>query len=159
LAVVAPINGFYRVVGATYSAEHSGRQNNTREGEGSRGFFAERKVAGYARPGRWAQSKEGNRPVFDRAGHVLGEVPLLHPAGILNIDVETKWIYFRPVFEKSAANPWSDQVVGLINVHSKADDADSLFKTAEFQHQVDSIATEVSPYLDAIQVLVGEEKL
>ena len=50
-------------------------------------------------------------------------------------------------------------MVGIINVHSSADDADSLFKTAEFQQQVDSIATEVSPYLDAIQVLVGEEKL
>ena len=73
--------------------------------------------------------------------------------------VEVKWIYYRPIFEKSAANPWSDRVVGLINVHSTADDADSLFKTEEFQQQVDSIATEVSPYLDAIQVLVGEEKL
>jgi len=33
-----------------------------------------------------------------------------------------------------------------------------LFKTQEFQQQVDYIATEVSPYLDAIQVLMGEEK-
>ncbi len=44
-------------------------------------------------------------------------------------------------------------------VFAYADDADSLFKTAEFHQQVDAIASEVSPYLDAIQVLVGEEKL
>jgi hypothetical protein len=70
-----------------------------------------------------------------------------------------QWIYYRPIFEKSTANPWSDRVVGIINVQSPADDADSVFKTAEFQQQVDSIASEVSPYLDAIQVLTGEEKL
>ncbi len=49
-------------------------------------------------------------------------------------------------------------MVGILSVNSSADDADSLFKTVEFQQQVDSIATEVSPYLDAIQVLTGEEK-
>jgi len=72
--------------------------------------------------------------------------------------VGIKWRYFRPIFEKSAANPWSTRVVGIIDVNASADDADSLFKTEEFQQQVDSIATEVSPYLDAIQVLTGEEK-
>ena len=72
--------------------------------------------------------------------------------------VERKWRYSRPVFEKSAANPWSDRVVGIISIYSSEDDADSLFKTVEFQQQLDSIATEVSPYLDAIQVLMGEEK-
>ncbi len=107
----------------------------------------------------WAQSEEGNRPVFNRAGQVLGEHPSHRGANVLNMPVDLKWMYFRPIFEKCAANPWSDRVVGIINVHSSADDADSLFKTAEFQHQVDSVATEVSPYLDAIQVLVGEEKL
>ena len=118
-----------------------------------RGFFAERKVAGYTR----ARTNEGKLPVFDRNGQVLGEVS---PYNYLLFapSVETKWRYYRPIFEKSTANPWSDQVVGLISVHSKADDGDSLFKTAEFQQQLDSIATEVSPYLDAIQVLVGEEK-
>ncbi len=105
------------------------------------------------------QSKEGNRTVFDRAGQVFAEFPVGRPANILAPSVGTKWNYFRPIFEKSTANPWSDRVVGLINVHSTADDADSLFKTAEFQNQLDSIAAEVSPYLDAIQVLVGEEKL
>ena len=134
------------------------RQNNTRLGEGLRGFFAERKVAGYVRPSWSGQPKEGNRPVFDRDGQVLGEVPSPRGAGILAQPVETKWFYYRPVFEKSASNPWSDRVVGLINVHSTADDADSLFKTAGFQQQLDAIASEVSPYLDAIQVLVGEEK-
>ena len=135
------------------------RQNNTRLGEGLRGFFAERKVAGYVRATRLDQPKEGNRPVFDREGQVLAEVPWGRSAGILAQPVESKWMYFRPIFEKSAANPWSDRVVGIINVQSSADDADSLFKTVEFQQQVDAIATEVSPYLDAIQVLTGEEKL
>jgi len=137
------------------------RQNNTKLGEGLRGFFAECRVAGYARPsgGGVVQPKEGNRPVFDRAGRVLGEFPPARGAITLNTPVETKWMFWRPIFEKSAANPWSDRVVGMITVHSSADDADSLFKTVEFQRQVDSIATEVSPYLDAIQVLMGEEKL
>jgi len=155
--VYAPINGFYRVVGATYPAEHPVRQNSTKLGEGLIGFFAERKVAGYMRPRIGAQSKDVDRPVFDRYGQVLAEVAPRRDAGILADPA--KWMYYRPIFEKSAANPWSDQVVGLINVHSTSDDADSLFKTAEFQQQVDSIATEVSPYLDAIQVLTGEEKL
>jgi len=159
LNVSAPINGFYRIVGATYPAEHPMRQNNTKLGEGTHGFIAERKVAGYVRPSGLDQPKEGNRTVFDRAGRVLGEVPSRRDANILNTPVETKWMYYRPIFEKSTANPWSNRVVGIISVHSSADDGDSLFKTAEFQQQVDSIATEVSPYLDAIQVLVGEEKL
>jgi len=55
--------------------------------------------------------------------------------------------------------PALDRVVGLFAVFASADDADSLFKSAKFQQMVDSVATEVSPYLDAIQVLVGEEKL
>jgi len=50
-------------------------------------------------------------------------------------------------------------VVGIVVIHFHTDDGDRLFQTAEFQQQVDSIATEVSPYLDAIQVLTGEEKL
>ncbi len=105
-------------------------------------------------------SKGSKRPVFDRHGQVLAELPFVgRPAGTLATTVDAKWHYHRPIFEKSAANPWSDRVVGIINVQSPAEDGDSLFKTAEFQHQLDSIATEVSPYLDAIQVLTGEEKV
>ncbi len=157
--VYARINDFYRVVGATYPAEHPVRQNSTKLGEGLIGFFAERKVAGYMRPRIGAQSKDVDRPVFDRYGQVLAEVAPRRDANILAQPVEVKWFYYRPIFEKSAANPWSDRVVGMINVHLSADDADSLIKTTEFQQQVDSIASEVSPYLDAIQVLMGEEKL
>jgi len=134
------------------------RQIISRLGEGPRGFFAERKVAGYVRVSRLDEPKEGNLTFFDRAGRVLGEVPSRWTALRWNMPVEIKWLYFRPIFEKSAANLWSDRVVGMISIHSSADDGDSLFKTAEFQQQVDSIATEVSPYLDAIQVLTGEEK-
>jgi hypothetical protein len=135
------------------------RQNYTKFGEGTRGFFAERRVAGYVRPSPSFQSQEGNRPVFDRDGKIFGEVPLGRSPSILADDVEAKWRYYRPIFEKSAANPWSTRVVGIIQVHSSADDADSLFKTKKFQNQLDSIVAEVSPYLDAIQLLVGEEKL
>ncbi len=46
-----------------------------------------------------------------------------------------------------------------LEVFASADDADRLFKSAKFQRMVDSVATEVSPYLNAIQVLMGEEKL
>ena len=159
LVVHAPINGFYRIVGATYPAEHPMRQNSVKFGEGSLGYFSERKVAGYVHPRGVGEPKEGNRSVFDRDGQVLGEIPAGRPANILAHAVEVKWIYYRPIFEKSIANPWSDRVVGIIHVHSAADDSDSLYKTVEFQQQVDSIASEVSPYLDALQVLTGEEKV
>ncbi len=133
LVVHAPINGFYRIVGATYPAEHPMRQNSVKFGEGSLGYFSERKVAGYARPRGVGEPKEGNRSVFDRDGQVLGEIPAGRPANILAHPVEAKWIYYRPIFEKSTANPWSDRVVGILHVHLSADDADSLFKTQEFQ--------------------------
>ena len=110
------------------------------------------------RSSAWVQSKEGKRPVFDRHGEVLTEFPVGRDAGILGRSAETKWGYYSPIFEQSAANPWSTRVVGLFTVFASADDADSLFKTKKFQNQLDSIAAEVSPYLDAIQVLVGEEK-
>ena len=157
--VVAPINGFYRVVGATFPAGHPVRQNNSKLGEGVRGFIAERKVVGYVRASRREDVKEDKYSVFDRTGRVIGEAPRIYEFGMVGAPVETKWRYYRPVFEKSAANPWSDRVDGLIIVQSSADDADNLFKTAEFQQQMDSIATEVSPYLGAIQVFMGEEKL
>ncbi len=121
-------------------------------GEGVRGYFAEAKIAGFAQASLYVNS--ANRPVFDRFGRQIGELPV---AG--RSDSPEKWIYARPIFERSPTIPSSSRVVGILLVHSSADDADSLFKTAEFQHQVDSIAIEVSPYLDAIQVLMCEEKL
>ncbi len=111
------------------------------------------------RASAWFQSKEGQRQVFDRHGEVLAEFPAVRVAGILGRSGETKWHYYSPVFEKTAANPWSTREVGLFAVFATADDADTLFKSAKFQRMVDSVATEVSPYLDAIQVLIGEEKL
>jgi len=159
LIVVAPISGFYRVVGSTYPAEHPQRQNNTKVGTGMRGFFAERKVSGYAISNPGVESREGKRPAFDPTGKVIGEIPWGRNPGILASAVETQWRYRKPVFEKNAANPWSDRVVGLIGIHVSPDDGERLFKTVEFQRQVDSIASEVSPYLDAIQLITGEEKL
>ncbi len=157
--VLAPMNEVYRVVGATLPAEQPFRQNISKLREGSRGFFAERKVVGYVSVSRLDQPEEGNRTAFDRAGRVIGEVPPRRDAITWNTPADVKWLYFRPILEKSTATPWSDRVVGLFVVQASADDADSLFKTVEFQQMVDSIATEVSPYLDAIKVLMGEEKL
>jgi len=74
--VSAPISGFLRVVGATYPAEDPVRQVEAKFGEGVRSFFAERKAAGHVRTSRLGQPKiEGNRPVFDRAGGLMGEIP------------------------------------------------------------------------------------
>ena len=160
LVVVAPINGFSRVVGSTHPPEHPGRQNSQTWGEGVIGFIAERKLAVYVQRGAGRLSKGDKRPVFDRHGQVLADLPFEgRAASVLSWSADAKWRYYRPVFEKSAANPWSDRVVGIVIIHSHADDGDSLFKTQEFQQQVDSVATEVSPYLDAIQVLTGEEKV
>jgi len=157
--VNVPMNDIYRIVGATLPAEHPTRQMSSKLREGARGFIAERKVAGYVRVSRLDQPKQGNRTVFDRAGRVLGEVPPVRDAITWNTPADVKWLYFRPILEKSTETPWSNRVVGIVTVYASADDADSLFKTMKFQRLVDSVATELSPYLDAIQVLLGEENL
>ncbi len=158
--VYAPIDGYHRVVGATYPAEDPIRQHHVKFGEGTRGFLADRKVAGYARSSGLGQPKvKGNRPIFDRTGEILGEIPPLSEAERWKTHFGEKWLYCRPIFEKSTETPWSNRLVGILSVHSSADDADSLFKTEEFQHLVDSIGSEVSPYLGAIQVLVAEQNL
>ncbi len=155
LGVAAPINGFYRVVGATYPADHPMRQNSVKFGEGLHWYFADRKKAGYM-----SRFPGGPRKLFDLDGQELEFRPAGgRPAGVLAHSGDAKWRYYKPIFEKSTATPWSNRVVGVINVNSTADDADNLFKTAEFQQQVNSIASEVSPYLDAMQVLTGEEML
>ncbi len=139
-------------VASTHPPGHAGWQNVIKIGEGTRGWFAKEKIAGFVQTSR--QSKSANRPVFDRYGKQIHEIPARgNPAST------EKWAYHRPIFESSTTTPWSSRVVGSLLVHSSADDADSLFKTDEFHNIVDSLAMEVSPYLDAIQVLTGEEKL
>ncbi len=157
--VNAPINGLYRVVGLTLPAEHPLWGYEEKLDEGFRAFFHNRKVAGYFPASGRQPTPEGNRPIFDRVGNLLGEVPESPMTDRWRFPAGTKWLYCRPIFEKSTSTPWSNRVVGLFIMMSPADDADSLYKTVEFQRLVDSIAAEVSPYLDAIQVLVGEEKL
>jgi len=139
-------------VASTHPPGHAGWQNVIKIGEGTRGWFVKEKNAGFVQTSR--HSKSANRPVFDRYGKQIHEIPARgNPAST------EKWAYHRAIFESSTTTPWSSRVVGSLLVHSSADDADSLFKTEGFHNLVDSIATEVSPYLDAIQVLVGEEKL
>ncbi len=141
-----------KFVGSTFPPGHLGRQHERKLGEGVQGYFAEAKTAGFAQTTR--NSKSANRSVFDRFGKQIGEIPVSRNAATAG-----RWIYVRPIFERSTTNPWSSRVVGTLVVHSSGDEADSLFRTEEFHDMVDSIATEVSPYLDAIQVLMGEEKL
>jgi len=139
-------------VASTHPPGHAGWQNVIKIGEGTRGWFAKEKIAGFVQTSRHSES--ANRPVFDRYGKQIHEIPARgNPAST------EKWAYHRPIFESSTTTPWSSRVVGSLLVHSSADDADSLFKTDEFHNMVDSLAMEVSPYLDAIQVLTGEEKL
>ena len=157
-SVWAPINGFYVTVGSTLPSEDPLRQMELEPVEGLPGFLANRRVAGFAQAG-WHAKLDANRAVFDRAGQQIGEVPPLREVNKGKTPVSEKWHYCRPIFERSSTTPWSNRLVGVLSVHSSADDGDSLFKRAEFQHLVDSVASEVSPYLDAIQVLTGKEKL
>jgi len=143
--------GLFRTVGSTSPPGHLVWQVERRIGEGITGYFAEAKIAGFSQTSR--HSNSATRPVFDRFGKKIHEATVRgNPRSVY------KWAYYRPTFERSTT-PWSSRVVGMLIVRSSADNADSLFKTEEFHNMVDSIATEVSPYLDAIQVLTGEEKL
>ena len=144
-------NGLYKTVGSTYPPGGSIRQREQKHGEGITGFLCERKLAGFGQTSR--HSNSANRLVLDQFGKQIGETAS-RSAGSAE-----KWVYCRPIFERSMTTLLSSRVVGSLIVHSSADDADSLFTTEEFHNMVDSIATEVSPYLDAIQVLMGEEKL
>jgi hypothetical protein len=144
-------SGLLRTVGSTLPPGHSVRQREQKIGEGLQGFIFDEKVPGFAVTSQ--HSNSAKRPVFDQFGRQIGEIPTSGAPGSAE-----RWHYVRPIFERSTATPWSSRVVGTLLVLSSADDADSLFKTKEFHDMVDSVATEVSPYLDAIQVLMGEEK-
>jgi len=151
-AVSVFASGLLSSVGSTFPLGHPSRQNVWEiGGEGLLGYFAERKIAGYAQTSLHTNST--HRPAFDRFGKQIGEVPV-RP----NPRVTQKWLYFKPIIKGSTTTPWSNRFCGFLAIFSSADDADSLFKTEEFHNMADSVATEVSPYLDAIQVLTGEEK-
>jgi len=144
--------GLIRYAASTRPGGDLGRQRDRKIGEGIRGFFTKALIAGYMQTSLHVNS--ANRAVFDQFGKQIGEIPVSRNPGS-----GEKWAYCRPIFEESTSTPWSRRIIGNLLVHSSDDDADSLFKTKAFQAMVDSIATEVSPYLDAIQVLMGDEKL
>lgn len=100
----------------------------------------------------------GQSDVYNRSGQVVGQRGKIQEINRAKTVVGAKWIYARPIFEKSGANPWSKQVVGVLMVHSMADDGDSLFKNSEFQVQMDSFASDVAPYLDALYTLMVKDK-
>jgi len=144
-------NGLLRTVGSTFPQGHAIWQQKRKIGEGLQGYLAEAKIAGFAQTS--LHSNSANRPVFDRFGKQIGEIPVARIARSAG-----KWTYTRPIFDRLTTTPWSSRVIGTFLVHSSVEEADSLFKTEEFHDMVDSVATKVSPYLDAIQVLTGEEK-
>lgn len=156
-SVLAPIHGLSLVVGSTFPPEDPIRQIEMEPDEGVPGFFGNRKVPGFS-PAAWKVNELEGRTVFDRAGQPIGEASPLRAVNKGKISVAEKWLYCRPIFERSTSTPWSNRLVGTLLVHSRADDANSLFKTEEFQHLVDSVASEASPYLDAIQIIMAEEK-
>lgn len=150
--------GVYRTVASTFPQGDPVRQSELKFGEGIPGYLAERKIAGFGITS-WNIKDSPNRPIFDRAGLLIGEIPPLPDDKRGKTPPGEKWLYARPIFERTTATPWSNRLVGILAVNSTAEDADNYFKTEEFQQLVDSVATEVSPYLDAIQVLVAEQKL
>jgi hypothetical protein len=150
--VMVLASGHLRIVSSTLPPGNPVRQREVKVGEGLTGFIAEKKIAGFAVTSH--HSDAAKRAVFDQFGRQIGELPISQ--AVVSAD---KWHYVRPIFERSTDTPWSSRVVGTLLVLAVADDADSFFKTQEFQHMVDSVAIQVSPYLDAIKVLMGEQKM
>lgn len=151
LTILGPIDGLYRAVGSTLPPGAGIRQQELEPNEGLVGFVAAQKVAAYCQP---APISPGPSDVHDRSGQVIGQRTPLRDFNRGKMPIGAKWLYARPIFEKSGANPWSNQVVGVLAVHSWADDGDSFFRNVEFQVQMDSLASDVSPYLDALQMLL-----
>ncbi len=137
---------------STHTQGYSAVQVERKVGEGVRGYFVKKNLAGFFQAS--LHSKSTNRPVFDRFGKRFDEIPVSRIPGL-----DSKWYYCMPISQVSTTTQWSGVVTGILIVASCAENADSLFKTEEFHNMVDAIATEVSPYLDAIQVITGEEKV
>ncbi len=155
LSASTPIDGLYRVVGSSLPLGATFRQRVVEPNEGLVGFVGAQQIAGYT---QISLSKPGQNDVYDRSGRVIGQTRPMRDVNRAKNVVGTKWIYGRPIFEKSGVNPWSNKVVGVLVVHSTSDDADSLFRNVEFQVQMDSLASDVAPYLDALQMLMAKDK-
>jgi hypothetical protein len=158
-SVFAPLQGLYRLVRSTFPPEDPVRQSELEPNEGPIGFVGDRKVVGFA-PAAWQTRADDQpaRPVFDRAGHVLGEITPLKAVNRARISVRARWVYGRPIFERSTPTPWSHRLVGVLLVHSTSDDGDTLFKNPDFQHQVDALSSDVASYLDVLQTLMAEDR-
>lgn len=164
-SVYAPIRGVHRLVASTFQQSAPIRQIELEPDEGFTGFIMNRQVPAFAlaawqvKPpstGEDPSAGGGLRDVFDRSGRLIGRATPLREVNKGKIDVGEKWVYGRPIFERSAATPWSNRVVGLLLVHSGADNGDLLFKDGAFQSSVDSLASDVAPYLDVLQTLLAE---
>ena len=86
--------GFIRTVCSTLSQGHSVRSLTPKMGERLRGYFAEAKIAGFTQAS--ININSANRPVFDRFGRQIGEMPVSRNPGSAD-----KWVYARPIFERS----------------------------------------------------------
>jgi len=67
-------NNLLRNVGSTFPQEHSVWHQESKMGEGMRGYFAEAKITGFAKSSMHTQADK--HPVFDRFGRQLGEIPV-----------------------------------------------------------------------------------
>ncbi len=95
---------------------------------------------------------------MNRAGLKIGEQRKLRPVNAGRIDVDLKWIYARPIFERSPQNPWSDKVIGVLTADSSDPNFGDTFKNVSFQSRVDSLASELAPYLEIAHSLLSRPK-
>jgi hypothetical protein len=149
------IAGLYRIVASTFAPEEPIRQMEFEPDEGLVGFVLSRKVPGFT---NLSKAEGFLRDVFSRTGELIGKTKNLRDVNKGKDTVVEKWVYARPIFERSGAAPWSNRVVGVLSVLSPADDADSLFKDVEFQHKINSLASHSAAYLDVLQTLMSEKR-
>ena len=89
VSVVA--SGLIKTVGSTWPLGRPVRQGVQKIGEGTRGYFTKEKIAGFVQSS-W-NSNSVNRPVFDRFGKQIHEIPARG-----NPMSAEKWAYYRPIF-------------------------------------------------------------
>lgn len=146
--VFTEIDGLYRVVASTVERDAQVRRLELEPDEGVVGVTVENKISGLAR------ISDGEGDVFDRSGRVITQQRRLRDVNAGKVDVDLKWIYTLPIFEKSQDTPWSNRIIGVLTVDSSDDQGGNLFKDVNFQAAVEAIASDVSPYIDVLQSLI-----
>ena len=151
--IVAPVDGLYRVVATTFPSNHPIRQIQLAHDEGFVGFISTRKVPGYSR------AAFAGADVFDCAtAEVIGQRGAMRDINKAALGRAGAWVYQHPIFENAAATPWSNRVVGMLVINALNSDADQVFRNFDFQLQINSLAADVAPYLDALHTLLAENE-